>query len=310
MALSTLKQIPVRKQWPDEAKDFTPWLASKNGLALLSETLGMELELEDTEVWVGNYHADIVAKDTLTNEYVVIENQLTATNHDHIGKLFTYSASFGATTLVWTAERLREEHRQAIDWFNDITTDNIDFYGIEIELFQIGNSEYAPHLKVVSKPNESTRAIRAEKDKLTEGRSKNLEFWTAFNDHIKAHNDDIRIRKPNTYHWYDIAIGKSGIHISVSVRFTWGRDISCELYIGTNNAKEIFHKLHDEKEKYEKLVEGKLEWNELPEGKASRIIARKKIDPNNRDDWEKCFNWYVDKTAKFKKAFVPVVTKL
>ena len=134
MALSTLKQIPVRKQWPDEAKDFTPWLASKNGLALLSETLGMELELEDTEVWVGNYRADIVAKDTLTNEYVVIENQLTATNHDHIGKLFTYSASFGATTLVWTAERLREEHRQAIDWFNDITTDNIDFYGIEIEL--------------------------------------------------------------------------------------------------------------------------------------------------------------------------------
>ena len=147
--------------------------------------------------------------------------------------------------MVWTAERLREEHRQAIDWFNDITTDNIDFYGIEIELFQIGNSEYAPHLKVVSKPNESTRSIRAEKDKLTEGRSKNLEFWTAFNDHIKAHNDEIRIRKPQSQHWYDVAIGKSGIHISVSIRFTWGRDIACELYIGTNNAKEIFHKLHD-----------------------------------------------------------------
>jgi len=310
MKLKPLKNIPVRKQWTDEAKEFTPWLASEEGLALLGESLGMELELEDTEVWVGNYRADIVAKDSLTNEYVVIENQLTTTDHDHIGKLFTYSASFGATTLIWIAERLRDEHRQAIDWFNDITTENIDFYGIEIELFQIGDSEFAPHLKMVSKPNESTRSIRAEKGKLTEGGSKNLEFWTSFNDHIKAHNNEIRIRKPNTGHWYDVAIGKSGIHITLTVRFTWGRDIGCELYIGTDNAKEIFHKLHDEKEKFEDIINTKLQWKELPEGKASRIVARMKIDPNNQDDWEKCFSWFVDNTAKFKKAFIPIVSKL
>jgi hypothetical protein len=310
MGLNSLKQIPVRKQWADEAKNFTPWLSSKEGLALLGESLGMELQLEDTEVMVGNYRADIVAKDSLTNEYVVIENQLSTTDHDHIGKLFTYSASFGATTLIWIAERLRDEHRQAIDWFNDITTENIDFYGIEIELFQIGNSDYAPHLKMVSKPNESTRTIRAEKDKLTEGGSKNLEFWTMFNDHIRAHNDDFRIRKPQPQHWYDVAIGKSGVHISISVSFTWGKNIGCELYIGTNNAKEIFHKLYAEKDKIEEIVECTLDWKELPEGKASRILIRENIDPNNRDDWEKCYSWYVNKTVKFKKAFIPLVKSL
>ena len=302
MKLNTLKSISLRKQWPDEAKHFTPWLASDEGLNLLGEALGMELILEDTEVYVGNYRADIVAKDALTNEYVVIENQLTSTNHDHIGKLFTYSASFGATVLVWIAEKLRDEHRQAIDWFNDITTENVDFFGIEMELFQIGNSELAPHLKIVSKPNESTRTIRSEKSKLTEGGTRNLQFWTNFIDHIKAHNDKIKIRKPQPNHWYDVAIGKSGVHIALTVRFTWGNDIGCELYIGTSDAKEIYHKLHEQKDQIENVIGSKLEWKELPEGKASRIVARIKIDPNNESDWEKCYSWYVENTEKFRKA--------
>ncbi len=72
MPLGKLKQIPTRKQWPEEDKYFTPWLSSKEGMEILGETLGMELELHNTEVSVGNYRADIVAKDTLTNSNVVI----------------------------------------------------------------------------------------------------------------------------------------------------------------------------------------------------------------------------------------------
>ena len=87
MPLGKLEHVDLRKQWPDESKDFTPWLSSQEGLSLLGEAIGMELELEATEVSVGNYRADIVAKDTLSNQYVVIENQLETTNHDHIGKL-------------------------------------------------------------------------------------------------------------------------------------------------------------------------------------------------------------------------------
>ena len=64
------------------------------------------------------------------------------------------------------------------------------------------------------------------------------------------------------------------------------------------------------KGKIEKIVDCKLDWKELPEGKASRIVLRKKIDPNNEDDWEKCYSWYVDKIDRFKKAVVPLVIKL
>ena len=74
--LGQLKKVDIRSQWQNEAADFTPWLASDEGIVMLSDTLGIELEVEDIEVAVGPYSADILARDTATGGYVVIENQL------------------------------------------------------------------------------------------------------------------------------------------------------------------------------------------------------------------------------------------
>ena len=308
MPLGKLEHVNLRKQWPDEAKNFTPWLSSEEGLTLLGEAIGMELELEATEVTVGHYRADIVAKDTLSNQYVVIENQLESTNHDHIGKLFTYAASFNASVLIWIAGKHREEHRQAIDWFNEITFENVDFYGIEVELLKIGNSSLAPNIKIVSKPNESTRSIRAEKAKITEGGSLKVEWWTSFNEYIDDHALDVQKRKPHVYHWYDIAIGKSGVRLSLKVRFIRGVAISCEVYI--DDSKDMFHSFYKKKDQIESIIGEKLEWHELPEAKASKIVLSYKIDPNAKDNRNKCFKWYADTLANFRKAFMPLLKNL
>lgn len=307
MKLEKLSHVNLRDQWPDEAKDFTPWLASEEGLKLLGESLGMELELEDTEVSVGNYRADIVAKDALSNEYVVIENQLSSTDHDHIGKLFTYAASFGANTLVWIAEKMREEHRRAIDWFNETTVQEVDFFGIEVELLRIGESSLAPNLKIVSKPNEWSRSVRVEKSKMTEGGSLKLEYWSSFNEYIQTNNLKINQRKPHTGHWYDVAIGKSGIHISITVRFVWGNDIGCELYIGTENAKAIFNNLFNQKDAIETQFGCELDWKELPEGKVSRIVLREQMNPSEKNNWDNCFEWYANSVDKFRSIVVPLL---
>ncbi len=308
MSLGKLQHVDLRKQWSDESKDFTPWLSSKEGLALLGETLAMELELFDTEVYVGNYRADIVAKDTLSNNYVVIENQLSMTDHDHVGKLLTYAASFEAKTIVWIAQKVREEHRQAIDWLNEITIKDVDFFGVEIELLQIGDSPFAPNLKIVSKPNEWTRSIRSQRQSLTKGDTLKLEYWTEFTNYIPAHNVAINKRKPHAQNWYDVAIGKTWAHISLTLRTTH-RDIGCELYMGEENAKELFHFLEEDKEAIEAIIGNDLEWRELPEGKVSRIVLRSKLDPTDKDKWNECFQWYVDSVTKFRDALVPRVKK-
>jgi len=308
MPLGKLHHIDLRKQWSDESKDFTPWLSSKKGLSLLGETLGLELELEDTEVYVGNYRADIVAKDTVSNEYIVIENQLSSTDHDHVGKLLTYAASFEATTIVWIAQKIREEHRQAIDWFNEITVKEVDFFGIEVELLQIGDSPYAPNLKIVSKPNEWSRSIRSHKQRLTKGDTLKLEYWTEFSDYISTQEVDIRKRKPRAQHWYDIVIGKSGVHFALTLRISQ-KDIGCEVYMSNENAKDLFNYLLEDRKAIEAITGNNLEWQELPERKASRIILRSSLDPTNQENWKKCFQWYIETVSNFKKAFIPRIKK-
>jgi len=303
MSLGKLSRLDPRVLWSDESKNFTPWLSSQEGLSLLGETLGLELELEETEVYVGNYRADIIAKDNINNEYVVIENQLSSTDHDHIGKLLTYAASFEAGTIVWIAKSFREEHRQALDWFNKITIKNVDFFGIEIELLQIADSPYAPNLKIVSKPNEWTRSIRSQKQSLTEGDTLKLEYWTAFNEYIKNNNVKISQRKAAAQHWYDVAIGRSGVHFSLTLRIN-KKDIACEVCMWDENAKDLFNYLLGYKEEVENIFGEEMEWKELPEGKSSRIVLRNFLDPTKQENWDYCFKWYAETIEKFRKAFV------
>ena len=101
MKIIKQKQISPRKMWPNEAVDFTPWLAEN--IEELAEKIGMELEVVGQEVSVGPYSADILAKDVNTGDYVVIENQLEKTNHDHLGKSITYASVLNAKTIIWVA---------------------------------------------------------------------------------------------------------------------------------------------------------------------------------------------------------------
>ncbi len=117
--LGKMERLDLRHAWKNEASDFTPWLAEN--LSLMSETIGIDLELEDKEKAVGALKADILAKDTLTGDWVVIENQLERTDHSHLGQLITYASGLQALTIIWIAAKFTDEHRAALDWLNEVT---------------------------------------------------------------------------------------------------------------------------------------------------------------------------------------------
>ncbi len=150
-ALGRLERVELRQVWTGEAADFPPWLAQN--IAVLGDALNLELELEAQEQPVGPFRADILCKDTATGQWVLIENQLARTDHTHLGQLLTYAAGLDAVTVVWVAARFTDEHRAALDWLNAHTGEDIDFFGLEIELWRIGSSPIAPKFNVVSKPN-------------------------------------------------------------------------------------------------------------------------------------------------------------
>lgn len=152
--LGRLTRVDLRNIWTSESSDFTPWLAREENLAVLGDALGIDLELEAQEKAVGPFRADILCKDIGTGAWVLVENQLERTDHSHLGQLLTYASGLEAVTIVWIAARFTEEHRSTLDWLNKITDESFRFFGLEVELWRIGDSPAAPKFNIVSKPND------------------------------------------------------------------------------------------------------------------------------------------------------------
>src|SRR3989338_5471256 len=157
--LGKLEKVDLRQIWQTEGQDFTPWLAREENLEMLGEVIGMELELEAQEKDVGPFRADILCKNTEDESLVLIENQIERTDHKHLGQLLTYAAGLQSVTIVWVAAKFTEEHRAALDWLNEITDKKFRFFGLEVELWKIGNSAAAPKFNVISKPNNWSKTV-------------------------------------------------------------------------------------------------------------------------------------------------------
>ena len=109
VVLGDMKRVEARTIWAHEELDFTPWLYEH--LDKLGEVLGLELEAEEREGEVGDFCADILARELGSNRLVVIENQLDATDHKHLGQLLTYavgrSPSLSSQWLMSTTRVMR-----------------------------------------------------------------------------------------------------------------------------------------------------------------------------------------------------------
>ena len=62
MKLGTLKKVDLRSYWKHEALDFTTWLAKEEKLELLSDEIGIDAELEETEASVGRFNVRTLGK--------------------------------------------------------------------------------------------------------------------------------------------------------------------------------------------------------------------------------------------------------
>ena len=177
--IAILKKINLRDVWQDE-RQFSDWLAAN--LSRLGDELGMELERSEREKAVGSFSADIICVDQISKCNVVIENQFTRTDHDHLGKMITYASGLKASIVVWVAPRFRDEHCSAINWLNDISGSETGFFGIVLEALQIEDSDCAPYFKIVAKPNDWQRQTRRQSASststaLTKGELKMSAFW-------------------------------------------------------------------------------------------------------------------------------------
>ncbi len=298
--ISRLKSVDLREIWPTESQHFTPWLAEEESLSFLARTLNMEFELEAQERDIGDFFADLVCRNTVDDSRVLIENQLTQTDHTHLGQILTYAAGLEVATIIWIAERFRDEHRAALDWLNRSTGEDLRFFGVEIELWQIGDSLSAPKFNIVSKPNEHIpRVIRP---------SKNVQYWSRLDEHLRQVNRPFtKSGRRITDAWIFFSIGRSGFRLKASFsELRRHLRVVLDLF-NPNDKKNYFEQLKAQREDIDPHFDKQLKWEE---GFTRVALYKNNTNPMDEADWQNQHEWFAQKLEKFDKVFRPLIPAL
>lgn len=309
MKLGHLTKIKLSDTWKDE-NEFNDWLAAN--LKLLGNTIGIELELVEREKKIGEFYADVIAKDMNTNNMVIIESQLNKSNHDHLGKIITYASGENASIVIWISPEIREEHRSALEWLNNNTTEEVSFFGIEIEVLRIGDSLPAPRFNIVSKPNMWRRRVASKPSK------RDLLYQDYFQelvDKLRSHRLT-NAKKGSAQPWFATGAGRSGF----SYGFVFTRNTyRLELYIDTGNYdknKQAFDFLYKMKDVIENEIKEQLIWDRLDNARASRIYAKYPDNITIEDIAEneelrgRLLNWSIEIGKKFRVTFTKKIKNL
>lgn len=304
----------IRQVWPNEAGNFTPWLCQPGNLSILSEALGMgpdSLEFEATEKSIGPFFADIICRDTADNSRVLIENQFGASDHDHLGKLLTYASGLDARTIVLIGERIREEHRAALDWLNDITDEQHNFFACELELWRIGDSAPAPRFNVVVQPNDWARTTRqALSEDLSDNQKLQLRYWIDVERRISAADGPLRAVAAQPTSSSVHGLGRSGTNLALTMSIQKKR-LRVYAYLGKPDGKALFHRLLSDKAAIEEEIGAQLRWDAHPGRAESHIsIWMDGADPADESDWPRQHDWLVQMAQRFHETLHPRLKSL
>ena len=316
VSLGTIKRVDLREVWPHEAQDFTPWLA--DNLDLLGGALGLDLELRSAEAAVGTFSLDVLAHDLGSNRPVIIENQLEGTNHDHLGKLLTYAAGHDAYAVVWLTREFRDEHRQALDWLNQRTDEDTQFFGVVIEAWQIDESRPAPHFRLVAFPNDwqkqSSNAGRGPVNAgaVTERGQRYREYFQSLIDALRDEHQFTNARKGQAQSWYNFSSGLSGIAYTAAFARDGKAVVNMDISRGNEEwNRELLDGLATRKHDFQSEFQEEIQWDQIDGRRACYVrIARDGSIDDDEATLEELHDWMVDRLLAFKRVFDPHLREL
>lgn len=278
--LGNIQIVEPRELWKDEARYFTPWLAEN--AQQISEAIGIPIEIDSTEKEVGDFNLDIYGTIEGTDKRVAIENQLEYSDHKHLGQLITYSAGLGASVVIWITPNIRQEHKDAVNWLNDISSDEVSFFLVRPEVLRIDNSKPAVRFIVEAQPSDFINQVKQFIG--TEEGPRNRyyrQFWQEFLDYLAENDVDwAKNRKTTKDNWLYSAGGKTGV--SVNIAMAQSNQTRVEIYLDhpeTETNQKRYQKLLDNRDKIEEALDTKnLSWEPLGNRKASRVAIYRDHD--------------------------------
>lgn len=275
--IGRVEWLDIRAVWKNEAADFTPWLL-KNVDVLRDALGGLDLELERAEHPVGSFSLDLIGTDLTNGVPLIVENQIEASDHRHLGQLLTYTAGTDAGTIVWMTTGFRDEHRLVLDWLNEHTGEDVRFFGVVVRALRVGDSAAAPMLDVVAQPNDWQKTVRrVAEPQLTEQHAAYRAFWGPLRERLLEENPDL-LRKRSVPKWTWLTINspipRTSIAGEIRPDALWARvDITT---LDRQRNLDLLEELRRHRAVLEEEVSG-LEFEEY--GKQSCVVVR-------REPWE------------------------
>ena len=166
-SLGKLKRFSLQEFWGEDLEKFSSWLIQEEILEMVGEAIDVELAPANVDMSGGVLKGGVIAKNVKNDACVIIQGQLSGITHSDFGKLITYAAGLDAAIVVWVASKISDEHRKAFDWLNNMSRDDISFYGAELELWRIDDSAPAPNFNLVCQPNQWARNLKLGHDEMT-----------------------------------------------------------------------------------------------------------------------------------------------
>ncbi len=289
-----LKSVKLREGWPNEAGDFTPWLAEN--LEQLSHAIGVSLDLVNQEVSVAEFRADILAHSPQDDCLVLIENQLEASDHTHLGQILTYLTGFDAQIVVWVARDFREPHLSAVNWLNEHVGEPFAFFAVKVRLVQIEDSLLAPIFDVLAKPSEWDRQLRqtSARDVSEIGEFRRA-FWAHYADRYPRDAEIAGLRpgyaRSNIWHPTE----QPGVIVSQYLAQA-GVGIYCTSRRG-EPLEDVFLHLRG----YEDEFQGELGVAVGASPDRHAAVAYRRVDTRVRENWESMVEWLHERLDAYQR---------
>lgn len=164
-------------------------------------------------------------------------------------------------------------------------------------------------LRETSNSSEFTSYDRDKTTTKTPTQLLQLDFWMMFKKRLLEMNVVSSAQTPRPQYWFDVALGRGGIHLS-NIVDTVGNRIGVRLYIKHQIAESVLIQLAPQKAAIEAEIGASLVWNPTPEKQDKIIGLSRNVDLSNRSAWPEYCDWLVGYVAKFREAFVPRIMAL
>ncbi|QUY40932.1 DUF4268 domain-containing protein [Acaryochloris marina] len=334
--LGRLEKVDVTQYWQSATEDFAPWLCQEENIQLLGEAIGLSLEVVLDAQQMCDRQADLLCRQAGTKNWILIGSQLCPTDGQHFGQLLTEGADISATGIIWIASQFSDEHLKLLNWLNQHAQPSLQFWGVEIELWQIGKTAMAAQFNLVSPAEEPTESSQidsteldlesqleqqaealpepksepeeSEPEPLTAEQEQHVAFWSELCDQLEQRGSVVKAVAPPPEDHIDFAIGRAGFLLSAHVD-RGHASLAIELRLFDEDAQAHYELLAAQQERIEAELGFALNWENLV-SECVIYCSLPETDINATDQWPDYIDWLCGGLECFHLTFADMVQSL